>query len=252
MTERESFADHFSASAAAYAAFRPRYPRRLFEMLADLCPRRELAWDCATGSGQAASGLVEHFDRVIATDASAQQIALAEPHPRIDYRVAPAERSEVDAQSADIVAVAQALHWLRLDEFYAEVRRVLRPGGILAVWCYAIFQVEGDEVDGALRRFYDETVGPFWSPERRLVEEGYRALPFPFEEVSIPTTSIEADLDLRACLGYVATWSAVKRYRDARREDPIPALHAGLTPLWGDPARRRRVRWPILMRAGRI
>src|SRR5438132_5354114 len=97
------FKDHFSGLAAEYAKFRPHYPDELFEYLALISPRRELAWDCATGNGQAAVGLARHFDRVTATDASAQQIESAEPDERISYRVAPAEASAIDSASVDLI-----------------------------------------------------------------------------------------------------------------------------------------------------
>ncbi|HEY6066574.1 MAG TPA: class I SAM-dependent methyltransferase, partial [Thermoanaerobaculia bacterium] len=178
-----SFPDHFSGVAGAYAEHRPRYPDRLFEWVAGLAPRRELAWDCATGNGQAALGLADHFERVIATDASPAQIAAAVPHPRVEYRVAPAESSGLAAESADVVTVGQALHWFDRPAFYAEVRRVLRPGGVLAAWTYGHCLLGDPSADAAMRRFYSETVGPCWPPERALVDEGYRSIELPFEEI---------------------------------------------------------------------
>jgi SAM-dependent methyltransferase len=251
MSPSDGFADHFSAEAAGYAAFRPTYPPELFALLADLCRRNDVAWDCATGNGQAAVGLAEHFARVVATDASERQIAEARAHPRVEYRVTPAERSGLEAQSVELVTVAQALHWFRLDPFYAEVRRVLRPQGLLAAWCYATLTLDDARIESTVARFYEETVGPYWPPERRLVEEGYRSLPFPFAEISLPPLAVEADLDLGAFLGYVRTWSAVQRCRQALRADPMPAFAAELGVLWGAPERKRRVRWPLFVRAGR-
>src|SRR5262249_32870016 len=137
MTEPQGrFPDHFSKVAADYSIFRPRYPEELFEYLASLAPRRTLAWDCAAGSGQATLGLATRFDAVIATDASAAQLAAAPRHPRIDSRVARAERSDLRSGSVDLAVVAQALHWLMLEPFYDEAHRVLTAGGVLAVWCY--------------------------------------------------------------------------------------------------------------------
>jgi SAM-dependent methyltransferase len=247
-----AFPDHFSSAADRYAIFRPSYPRELFALLADLCPHQAVAWDCATGSGQAASGLTEHFGHVIATDASAQQIEQAKAHPRIEYRVATAEASGLPDQSVDLITVAQALHWFCLEEFYAEARRVLRPGGLLAAWCYAVFSIEGGEVDAAVARFYDGTVGPFWPKERRWVDEGYRSLSFPSPELVLPPMVIAVELDLDAVLGYLGTWSAVQRYREARGSDPLATLAEELRPLWGDSGRRRSVRWPLHLRATRF
>src|SRR5215470_15770711 len=138
------FKDHFSASAAGYATFRPKYPAELFDFVAALPERRRVAWDCATGNGQAALPLAERFDRVVATDASAEQIAHATPHPRVSYGVGLADESGLDGESVDLVTVAQALHWLALDRFFAEVRRVVVEGGVLAVWCYTRPVLEGE------------------------------------------------------------------------------------------------------------
>jgi SAM-dependent methyltransferase len=245
-----TFRDHFSGAAPAYAAFRPRYPDDLFAFLAERAPGRRLAWDCATGSGQAAVGLAAHFDRVEATDASAGQIAAAAPHPRVGYRVAAAEVSGLADASADLVTVAQALHWLDRDAFFREARRVLRPGGLLAAWCYNRLAI-GPDIDAHLGRFFADTVGPYWPPERALVEDGYRGIDFPFAAIATPEFAIVQDLTLAALAGYLRTWSATLRYVAARGDDPVAPLVATLGPLWGDPDRPRRARWPLHLRAGR-
>lgn len=244
------FRDHFSQAASEYAAFRPRYPAALFEALAARAPGRRLAWDCATGSGQAALGLADHFDRVVATDASTAQIGAALPHPRVEYRVAPAERSGLAAGSVDLVTVAQALHWLDRAPFYAEARRVLAPDGLIAVWCYSLMEID-PAVDVLVRAFYRDTIGPWWPPERVLVDTGYRDVEFPFEEIELPPLRLEATLALPALAGYLGTWSAVLRCREATGRDPVVALESALRPLWGDPERPRPVRWPLAVRAGR-
>jgi SAM-dependent methyltransferase len=247
-----SFPDHFSGVAGAYAEHRPRYPDRLFAWLAELPAGRELAWDCATGSGQAAVGLADHFDRVIATDASEAQIAAAVAHPRVEYRVAPAESSGLASDSADLVAVGQALHWFDRPAFYAEARRVLRPDGVVAAWTYGHSFLGDPRADAALRRFYSETVGPDWPPERALVDAGYRTLEFPFDEIAAPEIAMEAEWLLAAFLGYVGTWSAVTRFRAERGFDPVATLAEELRPHWGDAAVPRRIRWPLAIRAGRL
>jgi SAM-dependent methyltransferase len=246
-----TFTDLFTPGAAAYAQFRPRYPASLFHALAERAPGRGCAWDCATGSGQAAIGLAAHFERVIATDASAAQIAQAEPHPRVEYRVALAESSGLPAHCADIVTVAQALHWLDRDGFFAEARRVLIPGGVVAVWCYTLLSVD-PAIDGLLARFTTDTVGPFWPTERELVNTGYRTIDFPFEEVQLPPVAIDQPLTLDGLAGYLRTWSATRRYVEVRGEDPVAPLLGELASHWGEPTRPRRARWPLHVRAGRI
>lgn len=245
-----TFRDHFSAAAASYAAFRPDYPRALFETLAELAPARDIAWDCATGSGQAALGLARCFDRVIATDASAAQIANAMPHPRVSYAVAAAEASGLPDESMPLITVAQALHWLDRDAFWREARRVLRPGGVIAAWCYGTLDVD-PALDPMLQHFYSSTVGPFWPAERRLVERSYRDVEMPFEEVTLPPMHIERDFTLRELGGYLGTWSAVLRYREAIGRDPVEPLVRELAPHWGAADRPRRVRWKLGLRVGR-
>jgi SAM-dependent methyltransferase len=245
------FKDLFSAGARDYARFRPTYPAALFEWLAELCLVRDLAWDCATGNGQAAVGLAQHFERVIATDASAAQIEHASPHPRVEYRVAPAEASGLPDRSVTLVTVAQALHWLDRPRFYAEVRRVTRPGSVLAVWTYHTIIV-APAIDALVARFYRDEVGPYWARDRALVEDGYRSVDFPFPELAAPTFTMSADWTLPDLEGYLRSWSAVQRYQADRGEDPVTALHAELAPLWGEAHERRTVRWPLSCRVARI
>jgi len=247
-----SFADHFSAVATDYAHFRPDYPDALFAHLASIVPGHSLAWDCATGSGQAALKLVEHFDRVHATDASASQIASSRSHPRIDYAVAPAEASGLANASCDLVTVAQALHWFDLHRFLDEARRVLLPGGILAVWCYGLHRLDTPALDAINAHFYQAIVGPYWPPERALVESAYRTLDFPgFEELPTPAFDLSHDWPLDALLGYMGTWSATQACRRDTGKDPIPPLRARLLPEWGDPAQPRPMRWPLALRTFR-
>lgn len=240
------FHDHFGGHAAAYARHRPDYPDALYVWLAEQCPTRRLAWDCGTGNGQAAVGLARYFDEVIGTDASAGQIAAAAPHPRVSYRVAPAERCPLADASADLVTVAQALHWFDRPAFFAEVDRVLRPGGLLAAWTYALFQVD-PEVDRLVWDFYERVVGTYWPPERVLVARGYADIELPFPVLDPPTFSIEQSWGLTQALDYVATWSAVKR-AEAAGENPLPWLRRRLAPIWTD---LREVRWSLALRACR-
>lgn len=245
------FKDHFSGLAQGYAAFRPLYPPELFAFVAGQCDRREVVWDCATGSGQAAIGLASHFECVIATDASAQQISRASLHSRVEYRVARAESSGLADASVDLVTVAQAAHWFDLPAFYAEVRRVVRPGGVVALWGYERLSVP-DEVAEPVAHFYEKTLTGFWPPERFHVETSYRNLFFPFVPRPAPLIFMREDWNLAQLLGYFGTWSAVKRYREATGCDPLPQLGDELVSLWGSPETTKPIKWPIFWQLGRL
>lgn len=246
-----NFKDHFSGHATDYTRYRPGYPPGLFEYLASLSEQRERVWDCGTGNGQAAVGLAGYFDEVIATDASAEQIANAVPHTKIRYAVAPAEATAIPAHTVDLITVAQALHWFDFDAFYAEARRVLRPDGHLAVWSYGLLWVS-DEVDPVLRRFYGETIEVYWPPERRHIEAAYRSIPFPFRELTPPAFNMQAHWSLDDLCNYLRTWSAVRRYQSANREDPVLALAAELATVWGRREDEKIIRWPLHLRIGLV
>ena len=245
------FKDHFSAFAADYAMFRPHYPEELFDFVASIPEHREAAWDCAAGSGQAAVPLADRFDRVIATDASAEQIRHASPHARVSYGVALADASGLEAGSVDLVTVAQAMHWLPHDRFFAEVRRVIAPNGALAVWCYTRPVLAGD-LDPTLLRFYSGTCGPYWSPERTLVDDGYRSIVMPIDELIAPPMHIESRMTLEQFGGYLRTWSAARKLADAIGRDPVVDIEEEMRSQWGEEGDRRLVRWPIRVRAGRV
>lgn len=243
------FKDYFSTHSVAYAKYRPRYPASLFEYLSAVAPQHERAWDCATGNGQAALGLASFFEQVIATDASQSQLESALRHERISYRVATAGRTDIEAATVDLVTVAQALHWFDLDAFYAEAKRVLKPLGVLAVWAYNLLEIE-PEIDAKINAFYGETVGPFWPPERHLIEDGYSSIAFPFRELNPPPVQMEARWNLPDLAGYLRTWSATKRFTGERGYDPVTDLTNELLPIWGVPDREKLVRWPLSVRVG--
>jgi len=246
-----TFNDHFAGHASSYAAYRPGYPPELFAFLATLTPGRALCWDCATGNGQAALGLAETFEKVIATDASRQQLDNATPHPRIEYRVASAESSGLPDGSVDLLTVAQAVHWFDFDRFYAEARRVLAPGGAIALWTYNLLRGT-PEISALVDRLAREISGAYWPPERRWVDEEYRTLPFPFPEVPSPVFEHTETWDLPRLVAYLRTWSANVRYQAATGKDPIAEIAPELEAAWGDPEEPRVLRWPIYMRAGQI
>jgi SAM-dependent methyltransferase len=242
------FKDHFSTLAADYERYRPGYPPALFEWLAAAVPARLRALDVGTGNGQAAVGLADCFDEVVATEPSRAQLERARPHPRVRYAVEPAERSHLPDASVDLVTAAQAAHWFAPGPFFAEARRVLRPGGLVALWTYEKFRA-GGAVDRLVDEFYRDVVGPYWPPERRHVEERYATLAMPVEEVVAPAFEFACEWDVDTALAYLGTWSAVRRYRRLRGGDPLALLEPLLREAWG-PGLRPLV-WPIHLRAGR-
>jgi len=246
----EGFADHFSGFSPDYARYRPDYPESLFAYVAGLAPSSRCAWDCATGNGQAAVPLANHFERVVATDASAAQLKSARPDPRVEYRVAPAEASGIPAESVDLVTVGQALHWFDRPRFWKEVGRVLVPRGVIAVWCYDLLRA-GPPVDAIIRRLYFEIVGPYWPPERVLTEQRYATIEFPFEELAPPSFRMEKRWTLPELLGYLRTWSAARRYAEAKGEDPVRTVEADLAGVWGRAGTARAIVWDLAVRVGR-
>lgn len=246
-----TFKDHFSGHAEAYAAYRPGYPPALAAWLGGIAPECRLALDCGCGTGQLSCLLGDVFERVVATDASAQQIAGAQPHPAVEYRTAPAEDSGLPDGSADLVTVAQAAHWFDLPAFYEEVRRVLRPAGVLALITYGLARVS-PRIDALVEQFYDGTAKPYWPPERRHVEDGYASLDFPFPEIAAPSFRLEATWSFQAYAGYLGTWSAIKSLEQEQGPAPFQALLADLEQAWGDPTVIRRITWPLTLRVGQL
>jgi len=244
------FHDHFSGVARSYADFRPHYPASLFDFLATQVPATSTVWDCACGNGQATVDLARRFAKVIGTDASAEQIASATKQANIEYRVATAEQSGLPDHSVQLITVAQALHWFHFDHFYAEVNRVLVPGGKIAVWAYGINTVEGDAIDALVQDYYANIVGPYWPPERKFIEDGYRTIPFPFAEITPPPFQMQAQWNLDELLGYFSTWSATNRYIKANGHNPLEKLSADLKTVWGNLQHPRRVVWPLAVRIG--
>ncbi len=243
------FKDHFSSAAASYARHRPSYPPDLAGWLAGVAPSRSLALDCGCGTGQFSALLAEEFEQVVATDASAQQIEHARPHPRVRYVVAPAEHCGLADASVDLVSAAQAAHWFDLPGFYDEVRRVLRPRGCLALISYGVARMEG-EPGAVLLDWHDRVLGPYWPPERKLVQGGYRDLPFPFPELEAPPMDVRADWSLDELLGYVDTWSALRPALAALGSAPLDAFRKELAGAWGAAERRRSITWPLSLRVG--
>ena len=245
-----SFKDLFTPQAADYARFRPVYPPELYAWLAAQAPARALAVDVGTGNGQAAVALARHFDRVIGVEPSEGQRGNATPAPNVEYRAGAAEATGVEAASADLLTVAQAFHWFKHDAFYREARRVVRPGGLLAFWCYGLTTVT-PAIDAAVHHYYEDLLGPYWEPERKLVEQGYRGIAVPFEEIATPPFAMQLRWTFDHLLGYLGTWSPRKPYREANGRDALELALPRLREAWGD-AGERPVGWPLSVRAFRL
>lgn len=241
----------FATEAAEYAHLRPTYPEDLFRFLATVVPSREVAWDCATGNGQAATHLARHFEQVIATDESREMIAQAPWDSGITYRVAEAEDSGLEDHSVDLLTVAAAIHWFDLDRFYAEVRRVVKPGGALAAWTYYT-PVFDSTIDDIIQRLVHDVLGAYWDRRLHYVVDEFHDLPFPFEPIEVPSFETDMKWDMQDLLDYFETWSASVKYREANHTRPTRFIEDDLARVWKAPQERRDVRFPLYMRLGRV
>lgn len=249
--------DRFSGDA--YAQYRIDYPDDLYDFILRAVPHRVAAWDCATGNGQVAGALADRFGRVDATDISEKQLRLAVQKPTIHYQVSPAERTPFSDGTFDLVTVAQALHWFDVDAFHREVRRVAKPGAVLAEWGYGLVQIgpsgPNNELDPILLDFYRNRVGPYWDPQRRHIDDQYATLPFPFADAQRSAFVVQRHWSLARFLNYLRTWSAVQQYvheneGDPVWMDPVVALGDTLAAGWGDG--EREVRFPVFLRIGHV
>ncbi len=245
------FKDHFSDIAQAYARARPAYPPELFKFLAEIAPARKRAWDCATGSGQAAIGLSEWFEEVQATVAIPDHIAQSIGMEKITYSVQLAEKTEFADKSFDLVNVATALHWFDLDRFYGEVCRLLKPQGILAIYSHKQFHIRGP-VGEIIRQLIFEPVEPFWPAETRLIRAEYRSIPFPFDEVPAPQLRMNLDWDFDDLKTYLGTWSAVRNFIREFGPQPMRSALEEVAKAWGTRETKRPVTMDMVARIGRL
>jgi SAM-dependent methyltransferase len=242
------FKDHFSQRSDNYGQYRPTYPDKLFQFLASEVANDEIAWDCGTGNGQAATALADYFRKVVASDASQSQIAAAVPDPRVDYRVASAEESGLASGSVDLVTVGQAFHWFDRSLFMAEAQRVLKPAGVLAIWCYELCNVN-EECDAIVDTLYRDIVGKHWPPERIMIEQAYSDVEMPGETIQAPELRMTLEWRAAEMLGYLRTWSACLRFEQENKRDPVDEIAANLSEAWGNES--RQVFWPLHIKASR-
>jgi len=245
-----NFKDHFSTESDRYRQFRPRYPQELFEFLAKISPDSHRAWDCATGNGQTASFLVRYFKEVIATDASSNQIDSAEKIAGVEYRVEKSENTSIESASVDLITVSQAIHWFNLDKFEMEVKRVLKNGGVLAAWTYGLTFVN-PQIDSLVSELCYSILDSYWPPERKMIDEGYSGIKFSLEELEPPTFQMSTYWNFDQFTGYLSTWSAVKRYREATQIDPLSLICEAMLSHWGNREDVLLVSWPLSLRVWR-
>lgn len=247
-----AFKDYFSNHAELYAQHRPAYPVALFQYLSEVVVNHEAVWDCATGNGQVAIGLTPYFQRIIATDASEQQIAHAIAHPQVEYRVATAEQAPLPDQSVDLITVGLALHWLNWDLFYQEVRRVLRPTGAIAVWCYTDVELPtaSPAVMEQLTQFR-ALVYPYFAPEINHIWAHYETIPFPFAELPTPQFLMQANWTVAEFIGYLQSLSGTQRFRAAQGAAALNAIAQPMIAAWGE-ADSLPVQWPLYLRVGQL
>jgi ubiquinone/menaquinone biosynthesis C-methylase UbiE len=244
------FKDYFSTQANAYNLYRPGYPEEMFAYLASVTPDNSLAWDCACGNGQASIALTKYFEKIIATDASGEQINNTVAYSNIEYRIEKAERSSLQNHSVDLIIVGQALHWFDTAAFFAEAKRVLKAGGITAVWVYNLLTIT-PELDMIIYDLYRNILGDYWAPERKLVENNYKDIVFPFAEVTTEQFTMRENWDLVQLLGYLGTWSAVQVYQQTEHDNPLDLIKDKLQKVWGSPTNTKLVRWPVTLKIGR-
>jgi ubiquinone/menaquinone biosynthesis C-methylase UbiE len=244
------FKDHFSRQSEAYVKGRPTYPDELFAYLASLSSPHQLCWDCATGNGQAAISLSHYFEKLIATDASSNQIEHAIKKPNIEYRVAVAEHSLLPDNCTDLITVATAAHWFDLDKFYNEVRRVSKRNGILAIWTYSEAHIS-TEMDALMEWFMYELLLDYWPLGRLQVHNKYETLAFPFKQIREPELFCKMSWNKEHWLNYIKSWSAYVNYTSAKKADALQLLLPELNALWPD-NEIKAVTWPLHLKCARV
>ncbi|MEM7103874.1 MAG: class I SAM-dependent methyltransferase [Bacteroidota bacterium] len=232
--------DNFTGLSEVYKKFRPSYPDSLYEEILKSVNARSACWDCGTGNGQVAAALSNHFESVMASDVSHDQIDLAIKKPNITYSVQRAGQTDYPDDSFDLVTVGQAIHWFDHQAFAKEVRRVSKPEGILAFWGYTLLRVNS-EIDAIIDHLYTDITGPYWNKERDFVEKKYKGIDLDFETIAEFDFEMPYQWSLDAVVGFINTWSGLKHYRNATQNDPLPPIISELRKVWKEEETRRIV-----------
>ncbi len=242
--------DNFSKQAEGYSIYRPAYPTELFDFILKNTTGRQNALDCGTGNGQVATQLANHFERVVGIDISENQIKNGSPKKNIQYLVSSAESTQFQEKFFDLITVGQAAHWFHLNDFYTEVTRIMKPGGTLALFGYQLPEF-GNEVDDLIQELYVDILGDYWDDERKLVDEGYANLHFPFSEIENKGFSIEYEWTCEQTLGFLCTWSAIQHYLKATGTDPMVNFTPKFKSRWGD-RDRLKITFPVFLLMAKI
>jgi ubiquinone/menaquinone biosynthesis C-methylase UbiE len=241
--------DNFSKQADIYAKYRPQYPQQLFDFILQQTDKKQNAWDCATGNGQSAKVLAKYFEKVFATDISQKQIDNAVQANNIYYSVQPAEKTNFADNTFDLITVSQALHWFEFNSFYKEVRRIAKAGSLFAGWSYSLLHIS-TEIDKLIRSFYTEIIGPYWDAERKYVDQEYKTIPFPFNEIAAPHFRMEYYWTIKELEGYFNTWSALQKFIAANDYNPVPDVINQIKPHWAN--EKMKISFPLNIRMGSI
>jgi hypothetical protein len=241
--------DLFSKQAGDYAKYRPFYPKELFDHILQFVEEKNIAWDCATGNGQAALALAPHFKKVIATDISEKQLALAKPHANIQYQISQAEHTNFPGNYFDLITVAQAYHWFKFEAFEKEVRRVAKKNAVIAVWGYNLFSTNDVAINALIKKIYTEIVGPFWDAERKYIDDNFKTVPFNFSPLPSKAFFIKTEWSKTDVVGYLNSWSAVQHFITAKKYDPVDDIINDLDLHWKDV---KPVSFPVFLKLGKV
>ena len=240
--------DKFSAQAKQYQKFRPHYPALLYGFLYSKVQNFDAAWDCGTGNGQVAVELSEKFKKVYATDISGNQLKEASIRDNIIYSLSRAEETNFADNSIDLITAAQAVHWFDMDSFFKEAQRVAKPNAVVAIWGYNLLRISS-EIDRIIDKLYSETLNTYWDVERKLIEDEYESIAFPFKEFEVPKFEIVVNWDFEQLLGYLNSWSSVQNFIEANGVNPIDEFRIQLSPFWAG-NENKKIRLRVFARVG--